>query len=146
MAEEILKRLRYDNDTIDRVRELVYWHDMEILPDKKAVRRAASKVGKELFPLLLEVKRADLAAQSDYQRIQKEEWLHSLQDIYEQIREEGDCLALKDLAVTGRDLIAAGMKPGPRLGQALQDLLQLVLEDPSRNSKEYLLSNLPKET
>ena len=92
------------------------------------------------------MKRADLAAQSDYQRIQKEEWLHSLQDIYEQIREEGDCLALKDLAVTGRDLIAAGMKPGPRLGQALQDLLQLVLEDPSRNSKEYLLSNLPNET
>lgn len=146
MAEEILKRLRYDNDTIDRVRELVYWHDMEILPEKRAVRRAAAKVGKELFPLLLEVKQADLAAQSDYQRIQKEEWLHSLQVIYEQIREEGDCLALKDLAVTGRDLIAAGMKPGPGLGQALQDLLQLVLEDPSRNSKEYLLSNLPKET
>lgn len=146
MAEEILKRLRYDNDTIDRVRELVYWHDMEILPEKRAVRRAAAKVGKELFPLLLEVKHADLAAQSDYQRIQKEEWLHSLQVIYEQIREEGDCLALKDLAVTGRDLIAAGMKPGPGLGQALQDLLQLVLEDPSRNSKEYLLSNLPKET
>lgn len=68
MAEEILKRLRYDNDTIDRVRELVYWHDMEILPEKRAVRRAASKVGKELFPLLLEVKQADLAAQSDYQR------------------------------------------------------------------------------
>lgn len=146
MAEEILKRLRYDNDTIDRVRELVYWHDMEILPEKRAVRRAASKVGKELFPLLLEVKQADLAAQSDYQRPQKEEWLRSLHDIYEQIQEEGDCLSLKDLAVTGRDLIAAGMKPGPQLGQTLQNLLQLVLEDPSRNSKEYLLSNLPKET
>jgi len=110
------------------------------------VRRAASKVGKELFPLLLEVKQADLAAQSDYQRPQKEEWLRSLHDIYEQIQEEGDCLSLKDLAVTGRDLIAAGMKPGPQLGQTLQNLLQLVLEDPSRNSKEYLLSNLPKET
>ena len=146
MAEEILKRLRYDNDTIDRVRELVYWHDMEILPEKRAVRRAASKVGKELFPLLLEVKQADLAAQSDYQRPQKEEWLRSLHDIYEQIQEEGDCLSLKDLAVTGRDLIAAGMKPGPQLGQTLQNLLQLVREDPSRNSKEYLLSNLPKET
>ena len=59
-----------------------------------------------------------------------------LHDIYEQIQEEGDCLSLKDLAVTGRDLIAAGMKPGPQLGQTLQNLLQLVLEDPSRNSKE----------
>ena len=139
MAEEILKRLRYDNDTIDRVRELVYWHDMEILPEKRAVRRAASKVGKELFPLLLEVKQADLAAQSDYQRPQKEEWLRSLHDIYEQIQEEGDCLSLKDLAVTGRDLIEAGIRPGKQLGQILGDLFACVLEEPEKNRKETLL-------
>ena len=69
MARGILKRLRYDNDTIDKVTELVYWHDCEILPEIRAVRRAASKVGTALFPLLLEVKRADLAAQSDYQTV-----------------------------------------------------------------------------
>ena len=63
-----------------------------------------------------------------------------------QIREQGDCLTLKDLAVDGRDLMAAGQKPGPGLGRTLQALLQMVLEDPSRNTKEYLLANLPKET
>ena len=87
-------------------------------------------MGTALFPLLLEVKRADLAAQSDYQRIQK----------------EGDCLTLKDLAVTGRDLMAAGMKPGPQLGRTLTALLEFVLEDPGKNTKEYLLATLPKET
>lgn len=95
MAEEILKRLRYDNDTIDRVRELVYWHDMEILPEKRAVRRAASKVGKELFPLLLEVKQADLAAQSDYQRPQKEEWLRSFMTFMNRFRKKGTACPLR---------------------------------------------------
>lgn len=146
MARGILKRLRYDNDTIDKVTELVYWHDCEILPEIRAVRRAASKVGTALFPLLLEVKRADLAAQSDYQRAEKAEWLDRLDSLYEQIQEEGDCLTLKDLAVTGRDLMAAGMKPGPQLGRTLTALLEFVLEDPGKNTKEYLLANLPKET
>ena len=123
MARGILKRLRYDNDTIDKVTELVYWHDCEILPEIRAVRRAASKVGTALFPLLLEVKRADLAAQSDYQRAEKAEWLDRLDSLYEQIQKEGDCLTLKDLAVTGRDLMAAGMKPGPQLMPSGRKLL-----------------------
>ena len=76
MARGILKRLRYDNDTIDKVTELVYWHDCEILPEIRAVRRAASKVGTALFPLLLEVKRADLAAQSDYQKAETVSYTH----------------------------------------------------------------------
>ena len=58
--------------------ELVYWHDCEILPEIRAVRRAASKVGTALFPLLLEVKRADLAAQSDYQRLKRRNGLTGL--------------------------------------------------------------------
>ena len=86
----------------------------------------------------------DIKRSKTFEEIKK--IIESANDIYEQIQEEWDCLSLKDLAVTGRDLIAAGMKPGPQLGQTLQNLLQLVLEDPSRNSKEYLLSNLPKET
>jgi tRNA nucleotidyltransferase (CCA-adding enzyme) len=52
---------------------------------------------------------------------------------------------LKDLAVTGRDLIAAGMKPGPHMGVVLNGLLQLVLEDPSCNNKEYLLGRVNLE-
>ncbi len=146
MARRVLKRLRYDNDTTDRVCALVYWHDYRIEPDIRAVRRAVSRVGPELFPLLLQVKRADLEAQSDYRRQEKLDWLMRLERLAGQIREQGDCLTLKDLAVDGRDLMAAGQKPGPGLGRTLQALLQMVLDDPSRNTKEYLLANLPKET
>ena len=145
-AAGILKRLRYDNHTVELVRRLVKWHDVFIEPEKKAVRRAASRMGTDIFPLILEVKAADLAAQSDYRREEKEAWLERLRSLYAQIEEEGDCLTLKELAVTGRDLMEAGMKPGPGLGQALQSLLETVLEDPEKNTKEYLLSLLPRET
>ena len=146
MAAQILKRLRYDNHTTELVSRLVKWHDVAIAPEKKAVRRAASRMGKELFPLILEVKAADLAAQSDYQRTEKREWLERLRSLYEEIEREGDCLTIKDLAVNGRDLIQAGITPGPQLGLALQQLLEIVLEDPEKNTREYLLSSLPKET
>ena len=146
MAAQILKRLRYDNHTTELVSRLVKWHDVAIAPEKKAVRRAASRMGKELFPLILEVKAADLAAQSDYQRAEKREWLERLRSLYEEIEREGDCLTIKDLAVNGRDLIQAGITPGPQLGRTLQEFLEIVLEDPEKNTKEYLLSLLPKET
>ena len=146
MAAQILKRLRYDNHTTELVSRLVKWHDVAIAPEKKAVRRAASRMGKEHFPLILEVKAADLAAQSDYQRAEKRDWLERLRSLYEEIEREGDCLTIKDLAVNGRDLIQAGITPGPQLGLALQQLLEIVLEDPEKNTREYLLSSLPKET
>lgn len=146
IAAQILKRLRYDNHTTELVSRLVKWHDAAIELEKKAVRRAASRMGKDLFPLILEVKAADLAAQSDYRRAEKQEWLEQLRGLYEEIEREGDCLTIKDLAVNGRDLMRAGMEPGPQLGRTLQGLLEIVLEDPEKNTKEYLLSLLPKET
>ncbi|HTA73202.1 MAG TPA: hypothetical protein VK733_02965, partial [Gemmatimonadaceae bacterium] len=51
-----------------------------------------------------------------------------------------------DLAIDGNDLIAAGIPPGPRLRQILESLLEQVLEDPRRNSREYLLHVLPRPT
>src|ERR1041385_5635099 len=58
------------------------------------------------------------------------------------IRAKQPPLAIKDLAVRGDDLIAAGVRPGPEVGEALARLLDEVLEDPSRNTKEYLLSRV----
>lgn len=139
-AQEHLKKLKFDNDTLHTVTKLTNWHDYKICPDKKGVRRALNKMGEELFLLLLEVKRADTMAQSDYQRERKLEELEQLKAVYEQIKEEGECFALKDLAVTGQDLIALGMKPGPQIGEMLHKLLELVLEDPEQNKKENLLS------
>lgn len=140
---QVLKRLKFDNNTIDQVRKLVRNHDRKIETNAKSVRRAVNYIGNDIFPLLFSVKYADIMAQSKYQRDEKLSELETLKSIYEQIIDKKDCLSLKDLAVTGSDLIAAGMKPGREIGTALQKLLEVVLEEPERNQKEYLLSLLP---
>lgn len=138
-AEKTLKALKFDNDTLRTVSKLTYWHDYKVNTDKKGVRRALNKIGEPLFLLLLEVKHADMMAQSTYKREEKSEELSRLRMIYEQIKKEGECFQLKDLAVTGQDLIALGMKPGPEVGKMLAKLLEIVLDDPKQNTKENLL-------
>ena len=75
-------------------------------------------------------------------RQEKLEALEELEQLYTRVLEEQSCLSLKELAVTGRDLIRAGMSPGPELGDTLNKLLELVIEHPECNTKEYLLSRL----
>ncbi len=138
-AEKMLKQLKFDNDTIHKVSKLTYWHDYKVHPDKRGVRRALNKIGEPLFLPLLEVKRADALAQSTFKREEKLDELEKLEKIYEQIKKEGECFQLKDLAVTGQDLITLGMKPGPEVGKMLSKLLDIVIEHPEENQKEKLL-------
>ncbi len=58
------------------------------------------------------------------------------------IRATSPPLGLKDLAVKGDDLIAAGVRPGPDVGEVLKRLLGEVLDDPAKNTKAYLLSRV----
>ena len=73
MARTILRRLRMDNDTISKVCRLVRFHDYGngVEPDGRIVRRAVNKVGEDLFPALLLVRKADILAQSNYKREEK---------------------------------------------------------------------------
>jgi len=149
MAREILRRLRWDNDTIGAVVRLVRYHDWTIgmgeEPRIASVRKAIAKIGLEAFPAIFQVCSADLDAQSDYRREEKRRKQSALQACYEKIMEQGDPLQIKDLAVTGKDLIAAGAAPGKELGETLARMLQYVLEDASRNTREELLGLLQKD-
>lgn len=142
MAREILRRLKFDNDTINKVCKLVLYHDYGngVVPNRRIVRRAVNKIGEELFPSLLLIKKADILAQSDYLRQEKLENLEAWKNCYEEILKAEECVSLKTLAVGGRDLIAAGLTPGKKLGEVLEILLEEVLEEPQKNTREYLLS------
>lgn len=142
MARQILRRLRFDNDTIGKVCKLVKYHDRKLSLKPEKLRKAIVGIGPELFPFLLEVKEADMLAQSDYKREEKEQELADIRKVYDKILEAGDCLTLKDLALSGKDLIAQGMRPGKELGETLQKLFDYVLENPEKNSKEDLLEVL----
>lgn len=141
IARKILRRLRFDNDTVSVVTRLVRYHDYGngVTPDLRIVRRAVNKIGEDIFPLLLPVRRADILAQSEYMRTEKLENLELWKTLYQEMLLKKQCVSLKTLAVTGRDLIAMGMNPGRELGEILQKLLELVLEHPEWNTREILL-------
>ena len=139
IAEEFLKELRFDNKTIHDVVKLVKVHDDRFPPKRKNVRREMNRVGTELFPSFLKLVLADTLAKSNYAL---EETMHNYTlvcRLYEEITAAGDPITLKDLAVKGSDLIAAGMKPGPEMGEVLSRMLDDVLENPEHNQKEYLI-------
>ena len=138
MAEKILKRLSFDNDTISVVKRLIKYHDYRIVPAKRAVRRAVSKIGKDIMEMLFLVQYADILAQNPETFDEKLANLGSVIVKYREIIEEDAPLCIKDLDINGNDLIKAGIKPGPKIGRILERLLDIVLEEPGKNKKDIL--------
>ena len=139
MAKQILRRLKFDNDTMNKVVKLVQYHDYRMPAEAKNVRRAMNKIGEELFLYFLEVQEADALAQSEYMLEEKLQNIKEIRMCYEEIVARQECVSLKTLAITGSDLIESGMKPGKEIGVILNKLLEIVIENPEYNEKETLL-------
>lgn len=140
MARTILRRLKFDNDTVHKVTALVRFHDYRIASDARSVRRALGKIGEELFPLYEKVRRADTLAQSNYMQAEKLKNLDEIEAVHRKILENRECISLKNLAVTGKDLLAIGIPQGKAVGECLKALLKIVIDDPEKNTREYLLA------
>lgn len=138
IARNVLKRLKFDNETIKMVTRLVCYHDYRIEATPKNVRRAMNRIGVDLFPYYLAVRLADVKAQSPYRRREKIENIIAMREIYQQVLLEGECVTLRDLAVNGVDLMKLGMKPGREIGSMLNELLEWVIDEPACNKKEIL--------
>ncbi len=122
----LLIRLKCSNKDIERGRAIGQWRDKyPEAKDHAAIRRWLSATGEYADDLLVLLPRSA-----------------ALHKAVRFVRETHPPLSLKDLAVKGDDLIAAGVRPGPDVGEALAKLLDEVIEDPSRNTKEYLLSRV----
>ena len=72
IARKVLRRLKFDNETVRQVTRLVCYHDYRAAATPRNVRRAMNRIGVDLFPLYLEVRMADVKAQSNYQRSRKD--------------------------------------------------------------------------
>lgn len=139
ITDNIMKRLRFDNETRNNVVELVYYHDATFEIGKKYVKRWLNKIGEEQFRRLLEVRKADILGQKpnfEQSRIDK---VNTIEQILEEVLQEDECFSLKDLAVNGKDLMDIGYKSGRQLGAALQGLLDCVIGEEVNNNKEELL-------
>ena len=135
----IMRRLKFDNATMDQVKRIVLYHDVRPQPDERQIRRLLHRAGEDIFPGLFQVMGADILAQSEYRKMEKLVNLERVHQVYYEILKRKDCISLKNLQVTGKDLIAAGMKPGKKIGEILNQMLEDVLETPEHNEREYLL-------
>jgi len=140
VTRPLLDRLRFSNDDRDRVVALVRHHLICWEPSwsDAAVRRWLRRVGPELLDDLYALNQADVLAKGrdatdDLKR------LEGLKAQVSRVVAEGAALALRDLAISGRDLVQLGLRPGPLFGEILKVLLDEVIEDPTKNEPEYLL-------
>lgn len=142
MAKDFMRRLKFDNDTTDKVCILVKNHDdrPEITP--RNIRRLIIRVGRDNFDSLLAVKRADCLAQSMYHREEKLAYIDAMEKEYNKIIADEDCLAIKDLKVSGKDLIQMGVPQGQKIGEILKALFDEVVDDPNLNNRNYLLKRI----
>lgn len=142
IAEKSLRGLRYDNQTVKLVTQLVEAHDRTIEPRKPVIRRCLNKMGLEQFLRLLDVKEADYAAQAQLygDRLHKIEILQMTNEILLAQKYQEDCFSLKDLAINGNDLIQLGYKPGKKIGAVLNQLLEMVIDGIMENNKCQLRS------
>ena len=139
LADQMLRTLKFDSKTRKRVVTLVEHHDAQIPCRDRSIRKWLGRLGPETFFQLLEVKRADGMGQA-YELVKDR--LAELEEIKtkaEAIVAQGQCFSLKDLAVNGQDVIAAGVAPGPEVGRALSKLLERVLSGEVPNERKILL-------
>lgn len=139
MTDIIMRRLRFDNDTREKVVELVYYHDASFVKGKKYVKRWLNKIGELQFRRLLAVRRADIMGQSDKYEQDRLKDLLFIESLIKEIIEDEDCFTVKDLSVGGKDLISLGYRPGCQIGEALKKLLELVINEEVQNKKDELL-------
>ena len=139
-ANQILRRLKFDVDTITKVRKYIKFHGEIIEPEKPAIRKMIHLMGEESFPMVMKLKQANLLANGGDDM--KQAKLDEINRLYQEILLAGDCVSLKTLALSGKDLLAHGIPQGKEIGNTLNRLLEDVLVHPEHNTKEYLISKL----
>jgi putative nucleotidyltransferase with HDIG domain len=139
LTRNILTRFRYPNAVIDGVVHLVAEHMVhyEETWNDAAVRRFIIRVGEDNIRDLLELRKADAYATTGIEP--GGDFLVPVIDRIDAVLAQGRAFTLKDLAVSGTDLQAAGVRPGPHMGIILRELLQTVIDDPELNNRERLL-------
>ena len=138
LAEAICRRLRMDKKSAQRIVTLVRWHDRDIPRTEKAVARAARQLGEDALRQLLAVKRADNRAQSPLCRGRAAD-IDRAEAILDDLLARQSCFSLRELAVRGNDLTALGLR-GPAVGEALQKLLDAVMDGSVPNERPALLA------
>ena len=144
LTQSIMKSLKYSTDEINEVLTLVKYHDTPIVPTVKFVRRMLGKMEKGTFEKLLSLSRGDVLGQSGKDR---EERLCNIAEVKRLLYEfdaETECFSLKQLKISGNDLVQMGITPGKIMGEILNELLLLVVDEKMENDEDALKEYVKK--
>lgn len=139
IAEKVLADLRMDNATRDRVLLLIVSHGWPVTPERRLLKRRLNQLGEEALRQLIEVKRADALATGTKDPAAVESHRAETLSALDALLAEKPCVTLREMAVNGRDMMALGAK-GRTVGEALQWLLEQVLDDALPNERDALLA------
>lgn len=139
IADEVTRRLRFDNKTRNEVLDLVLYHDSVIEPTTKTVRRWLNRIGEARFRQLLQVRMADIKAHAEGTQQSRIERCMELGAILEDILSQEQCFSMKELQINGRDVMALGVPEGKLVGDILKKLLDNVISDRLENKHTLLI-------
>lgn len=137
MAKNILRRLHSDNKTISTVTALIARHDISIIPDRLWTKRLISETSFEFARLLMKLKRGDISAHAHICNDPAK--TYETERIIDELEGEKACLFVKDLAISGSDLMNMGFAKGKLIGETLNRLLDDVITEKIPNSHDILL-------
>ena len=138
ITENIMKDLKFSNEEISVVTTLIKNHDNQLSNTKKCLRKILNKMEMSLLLRLLELKKADIKAQNP-KYIDRLSDIEKFEKVIENFSVEDECFSLKHLKVNGNDLISMGIKPGKQMGEILNNLLSLVVDEQLLNERDELL-------
>lgn len=140
MTDMILRRLKFDNNTREMVVELVCYHDVVFEVGEKYVKRWLNKIGEEQFRRLLELRKADIAAQNPKYALERLQKIYLIEDLLNEILSKNECFSLKDLAINGNDVKKyMELKEGKEIGYWLNKILNKVINGELKNNREDLI-------
>lgn len=141
MSQKILRRLRFDNETIRQVTTLVRYHDFHIEEEltRESIKKVLCEIGPDLFEKLLLIQEGDARSQNPNKLKPKLVSLKKTHATFRQIIENKECYSLKDLEIDGKDVADLGIKEGRQIGEILKYVLEQVIEDPGLNTEDSLL-------
>ncbi len=136
-AYKILKDLRFDNATIDKTVKFIAVHDEHLPKTLNEALKLLKRIGEDGYTYLITAKYADNQGKAD--KHSGEDLLENMQRMLDEIRERKLCYSIKQLDITGNDLINAGIPAGKQLGQTLDMLVDAVIDGKCENKKSELL-------
>lgn len=135
---EILRRFGYPKEFVNRVFNLIKFHDRRFEKPKVHIKKILAETGAEDFKRLMIIQRCDALAQSEYKREEKLMLISSIEALFREIVSEAPCLKVTDLKLNGEDIMALGAK-GKEIGDTLDYLLAEVISENIPNDKDALL-------